>query len=216
LQSWSHYVAFNDSQATRLSDWVIGAPSIVVRGPIDFSDDLDIEIDLPRRTILVLDTPVRRLLLMPSSGAIDRYITQQYSAAFFAGIAKAAAALGATVAWKGKRYGGGRRALAYERAVDLVSQHAPLIVLNENLSPRRLALHCAACVAAPFTSAAMLFQASGRPAAYYDALAELPEGLTEKNGLPVFADQARLQQWLSAALIRADAPDRAGLVAGLN
>jgi hypothetical protein len=62
----------------------------------------------------------------------------------------------------------------------------------------------------------MLFQASGRPAAYYDALAELPEGLTEKNGLPVFADQARLQQWLSAALIRADAPDRAGLVAGLN
>lgn len=204
LQSWSNYVAFNDKLAVRLLECAIGSPRIVVRGPIDYSDDPSVEISLPRRSILVLDTPIRRLLMMPAHGILDHFITPEFATAFFAGIAKAAAALDATVVWKGKRYGGGQRAVRYRRAIQSVAKYAPLIVLNETLSPRRLAAHCGVCVAAPFTSAALLFHAGGPSAGYYDALSALPRDLREFNGLPVLAEQKQLERWLQIALDQTD------------
>ena len=200
LQCWPNYLIFNEPQRKWLEPRVRGAPQITVKGPVDYSDDPSIEIDIPSRSILALDVPVQMHLWRPSHGFVDHYSTTEFAEEFFMGLAEAAERLEAVVVWKGKRHGSGPAAIGYKRCLDAIAEKVPFIALDPALSPRRLARHAGACIATPFTSAALLFEAGGGAAAYFDASGALPRESVETNGLPLLQDRDQLTAWLEKAL----------------
>jgi len=200
LQYWGKYLVFNELQKQWLENITPHAPLIRVAGPIDYADDPSVEIELPPRSILALDVPVRQLLWWPANGFIDHFSTGEFSEAFFSGLAEVADQLGAVVIWKGKRQGSGPPALAYKRAHKAAADKAPFVSLESSLSPRRLAHYADACIAAPFTSAALLFRAGGGAAAYFDPLAKLPKNAPQTDGLPLLQNRRQLVEWLEPIL----------------
>jgi hypothetical protein len=209
LQSWTRYVVFSNEQAVRVRKAVVGAPAILVRGPIDYADSPDVQIELPERTILVFDTPVRKLLWNPANGLIDHYYTPDFAERFFEDIALVAERLEATVAWKAKRIQVGNHgplALRYVKAIESVAKRVPLIYIDPNISARRLAQHAALCVAAPFTSAAVSFQCGGGRSAYYDALGRIPADRYRNDDIPMFSARGALEDWAGRII-----PARSGM-----
>ncbi len=199
--NWSHYLVWDQYQATFVRNAVGKEAKISVVGPIWFSTS-PVELPtLPNKTIAVFDVqPVRDAFYKTLGISFDYYVPKVCNQ-FLADIVDVTQSLNITMALKRKRDIGKKVHPAYRNYLEKIEHSANFIAVDANISAIKLIEKSSLVISMPFTSTAILGRELNKPSIFYDPLDMLLKDDPAAHGIPVISDIQQLRKWVSSHLV---------------
>jgi polysaccharide biosynthesis PFTS motif protein len=197
IMKWKNIIVWDKDQMDFLKKYAPIAHYTIV-GSLDFSD-CDKLLPIPKQgyNIAIFDVASRRTILYTSLGqALEPYYFTELGLQFFADIKLIMNDSNINLLWKSKRHVSRESVSSgYITKRDAIINNS-FIIVDSEISARRLIEKCDAVISMPFTSTAIIAKKLGKPSVYYDALSLIQSN--ESHGIPVLKNKNELENWFNS------------------
>lgn len=197
--NWPLYLVWNNYQREFVRRMVGESVAISVVGPIWFSTSAIRLPVLAARTIAVFDVTPEREHFFRILGIDNRYPTVLDSVQFLVDCYDALQTVDMSMAFKAKRKPNLRYSHPrYLRFIHKIVCWDCLVTIDPDTSAFRLIEKSLAVIAMPFTSAANIARALGKPTCFYDPTGMIQRDDRAAHGIPIIIGRDELQAWLAS------------------
>lgn len=207
--TWQRYAVWDDNQAQLIRDFGHRDASIVVAGPVDFSDGAGPLPAIPPGAVVIFDVTPQRAVSLARRGIPQPYYTSPIWRQFFDDAIEAVSAAGRVAIYKKKREIGRVSTGTFRTVTERRAAEGAIAAVDPDEAARRLIDSAAAVISMPFTSPAIIAGTMGKPSVYYDPLGVLTAEHRLAHGIPVVGSASELRAWLAANAGTPSVPTRA-------
>lgn len=192
--NWPEYAVWDSDQAAFI-ERVSRAGKVHIEGYIPLSDKA-VEIpSIPDGSVAVFDVNPMRAARLAKLGVVFPYYSVNVIDAFLEQAYQSISASGRVMVLKRKR-ASKYADRTYLDVISRLSQREDVIVVDPDVSARRLIQKVDATISLPYTSTAIIGLMCDKPSIYFDPVAVLaPNGMTS-HGVPVIGSFERLAAWV--------------------
>jgi len=194
--TWTHYLAWDDYQASFIRRCVGERARVSVVGSIWFSSSPAELKELGACAVAVFDVQPHRESRYRMLGLATEYYVPRVARQFLLDVHEALQECGSEMVLKRKREIGRMLHPRYRSVVEQLSRSSGFTAVDPEISALRVIDASAAVISMPFTSTALLGRDLGKPSVFYD-----PFGMVEKDdraahGIEVLCGHNELRSWL--------------------
>lgn len=193
---WDRYLVWDDHQADLLSAWGHDRSRATIVGPVPLTDS---GADLPPilgQSLAVFDVAPFSPARLAAMGLVPEYYRDAIAADFLDDLRERSLTAGVTLVLKQKRERKRIGPPLYEAAVRRMLNAPHVIVLDPQISARRVVAACSATVSMPFSSPSLIAARDGKPTIFYDPTGHLIASPRQTHDLPLVHGADALGQWL--------------------
>ena len=195
--TWARYAVWDENQAQLLRDFGHGNATIVIVGPVGFTDGLAPPI-VPAGSVAVFDVTPQRLASLAIRGIPQPYYTVSLWSRFMADVRDVLRLNGQTMIYKKKREIGKVADPQFRTALARLRSAEDAIAVDPDVAAQHVIRQADAVVSMPFTSTALVARAMGKASVYYDPLGVLAAEPRLAHGVPVIGTKEAFSAWLHA------------------
>lgn len=196
--TWPSFLVWDHYQAEVLRRDLGDSTSVLVVGPIAFSDSAAELPRVPTNSIAVFDIqPQRKSRTFGISTVYDYYYTDpSVHYRFLKDVEATLRACRFTALIKAKRDIFADGDAPYDTLLREMSNRDNVLIIPSEISAPRLMRECLGSISAPFTSTALYFQEKGYSSVYYDPSCILDKADPAAHGVRVLSGKKELMDWV--------------------
>jgi polysaccharide biosynthesis PFTS motif protein len=196
IMTWPIYAVWDSEQKTTLLKMNHNEAQYYIVGPVDMIDSCEKLPLIPKDAIGVFDVSIYKTSNLVNIGYVAAYYTAKMASDFLFGCHEAITKNGKTMVLKQKRNSGNSFHPIYARAIKKLSELDNVIIIDAEISARRLTNSVDATISVPFTSTALIGLHANKPSSYFDATSTLDPNASNARNLPVFDNVGALSKWI--------------------
>lgn len=198
--SWSHYLVWDEFQASFVRRAVGDYAQVSVVGAICFKDGSRVRNKISPKSIAVFDvTPPRDYHLRLTAPSFH-YYKPETVISFIRDIHGLLSDFSVDLVWKQKRKIDRLAHPVYRKFIEEVGRQSNFITIDPDVSPDDLISACVATISMPFTSTALIAKQMGKPSIYYDPIGMLRKDDNAAHGIPILSGPDELSDWLDSVI----------------
>ena len=192
---WDRQLAWDAEHARFLKEQAELSSDFQVVGPVSFTSSRLYPLSRRRPCVAVFDViPMAEHRLATWSG--ESYYSMTTVSRFLHDLFEVTRDLDYEILWKSKREVSGSHDGSYVELIDMYKEKDGIDVVPDDTSVKSLVEHSVAAPSIPFTSTALVANFMGKPSAFFDPKASVPQDHPAARGLPVLGSKSELAQWL--------------------
>jgi polysaccharide biosynthesis PFTS motif protein len=194
--NWSHYLVWDKFQADFIRRAVGSAPRIEVVGPIWFSSGTNKDNSYPKKSIAVFDVQPIRSSSYCVLGARFEYYVPSIANHFLSDVLECVKGSNFKAVFKQKRDIGKLSHPSYRYTLQKLQLLPNFFLIDSDISAFELTQNSTAVISMPYTSAALIALALGKPSVYYDPTGLLKKDDAAAHGIPIISSKQELHKWI--------------------
>lgn len=196
--TWPLFLVWDHYQAEVLRRDLGDSASILVVGPILFSDSVAELPEYPQNSVAVFDVqPQRKSRTFGISSLYDYYYTDpSLHRRFLEDVESTLREFGLVAILKAKRDIQSDADRTYDTLMRRLSSRNGLMIIPSEIAAPRLMRKCLGSISTPFTSTALYLQDEGYSSVYYDPSGALDKADPAAHGIRILSGKKELQTWV--------------------